>query len=620
MREKHPERLDKLIEDLCADIQEGSQDGRGDCVRLWREYVREHAGLVFWLLLVMLLWGPLPLLLPLLGRYTVDNVIMITTYPNGIPDALLPQQVERLWFVVISGLAIMLLFAVFQMSNGWLSLQLAQRIVFRMRQHLRMKLQALHVGFFDQNQTGRIVTRILDDVTVIQQAVTNHVGSIVGCSSKLLVAMGILFWICWELALVVLASLPFYVLAYAVLQPAMRRNNIAMSRMNSRMYGRVMERLNAIKVIKSFATEREEYADFGHMNADDVRLGGRQMVYSHSLNIAAVVLQSVPSGTILLVGMWWVHDTLEGASGTPLTIGQLLAVIWMLPDIYSVVAQITNIATFSEQVVVRIRRVFSLLDENEGVRSGTRTLSGIRGAISFRDVTFYYPLQKEAALRNVTFTVRSGERIALMGPSGAGKSTIFQMLLRFYDPHAGEVYVGGIPLVEADVASVRRHIRMVQQEAFIFSGTIAENIAYGCPDATPAQIIRAARLAEMHDLIMGFPDRYETETGEQGTTLSGGQRQRLSLATALLTDPEILLLDDTTSALDAETEARIRTTLNQVMQNRTSLIITQRIATARSCDRIIVLENGMITQQGTHEQLYRQQGFYRRIYDQQASL
>ena len=212
----------------------------------------------------------------------------------------------------------------------------------------------------------------------------------------------------------------------------------------------------------------------------------------------------------------------------------------------------------------------------------------------------------------------SGRSLAVTGPSGSGKSTVFQLLLRFYHPQGGHVRAGGVYLVEADPASIRSHIRVVQQEPTIFSGTISDNIRYGKLDADDQAIRRAAAQAELHQFIDELPDAYDTMVGENGVTLSGGQKQRLALATALLTDPEVLLLDDTTSALDAATEAKIRETLRHALAGRTSLIITQRIATARQCDRILVFEDGRITQRGTHEELKETPGFYAHICREQA--
>jgi ATP-binding cassette subfamily B protein len=207
-----------------------------------------------------------------------------------------------------------------------------------------------------------------------------------------------------------------------------------------------------------------------------------------------------------------------------------------------------------------------------------------------------------------------------MGPSGSGKSSIFQLLCRFYTPQSGIIEVGGIDLADAEPISLRKHVVMVQQEPVIFSGSIADNIAFSREDSGPRDIMRAAKLAELHDFIMTLPSKYETEVGQNGISLSGGQKQRLALATALLSEPSILLLDDTTSALDAETEAKIRDTLNKVQKGRTSIIITQRIATARTCDWIIVLEDGRVQAQGTHDQLVKQDGFYKRIFEQQEMI
>jgi ABC-type multidrug transport system fused ATPase/permease subunit len=296
-----------------------------------------------------------------------------------------------------------------------------------------------------------------------------------------------------------------------------------------------------------------------------------------------------------------------------MTIGEMLAFVGMMGMLYHPVNHLTSVATAVQAALVVLRRVFAVLDEPEEVPPGRISLDGMAGKIEFDRVTYIYPKQETPALDDVDFRISPGQTVALMGPSGSGKTTVFQLLLRFYDPQGGHVRVGGVDLVEADPASIRRHIRVVQQEPTVFSGTISDNIRYGKLDASDDEIRGAATQAELHDFIGELPLAYNTIVGENGVTLSGGQKQRLALATALLTDPEVLLLDDTTSALDAATEARIRRTLRHALAGRTSLIITQRIATARQCDRILVFEDGRITQRGTHEELKQAPGFYAHI-------
>jgi ATP-binding cassette, subfamily B, bacterial MsbA len=397
------------------------------------------------------------------------------------------------------------------------------------------------------------------------------------------------------------------------MQPAIRRLSIAMRRLNAGMYARSQERVGAVSLVKAFDQERRETLNFrGRMN-NFVRLAMRVINYHGAMVSLAGAITAITTGVVVYVGFTW-------AQLGRLTVGEVVFFMNVMPRLFMQINALSSVYVQIQSVFVVVKRVFNLLDEAVDVTPGRIELSDVTGRITFEKVTFYYPGQSTAGLDGASFSINAGERVALMGPSGAGKSTVFSLLLRFYDPYRGAVYIDNINLVDADPTSIRRHVVMVQQEPVIFSGTIAENIVYGTAGARPSQIMAAARQAELHDFIMTLPVKYETEVGQNGVSLSGGQKQRLALATALLTQPEILLLDDTTSALDSETEARIRATLNRVQQGRTSIIITQRIATARSCDRIIVLENGQVAQQGSHTELKDQEGFYRRIYLQQESL
>jgi ABC-type multidrug transport system fused ATPase/permease subunit len=329
------------------------------------------------------------------------------------------------------------------------------------------------------------------------------------------------------------------------------------------------------------------------------------------MSLAAGTISALASGIVIFLA------ALSVKAGT-MTLGDLIAFQRLLGHMFDPIAQLTTIFIQFQAILVVLNRVFNLLDEKVEVVSGTIAVKTLAWPISLKDVTLTYPGQAAGALDNFSLEIAEGERIAVMGPSGCGKSSLFQLLLRFYDTSKGSILLGKQDIKDFEVGSLRRKICMVQQEPFIFSGTLRSNILYGRLDASNEQVQKAARLAELHDFIVSLPEGYDTEVGEKGIALSGGQKQRLALATALLTDPQLLLLDDIASSLDAETETRIRETLQQALAGRTSLIITQRIAMAVGCDRIVVLDNGKIEAIGTHAQLSAQDGFYRTICEKQG--
>jgi ATP-binding cassette, subfamily B, bacterial len=448
---------------------------------------------------------------------------------------------------------------------------------------------------------------------VIREWTITHSLNVSAYLIRIALGIGVLLALNWKLSLLILAAMPLYAWSFVRLLPIIRKTSIALRRLNSGMYGLAQERIGGVAVVKAFAQERREELTFAARMNHWVRLSMRLINFQEILGLVAGLITAVVTGLIIYIGMTHVRD------GT-MSLGDVMVFIYALPNLFLQVKALSTVLTAIQAFFVVVRRVFVLLDAKEQVVPGERTLGGTDGTIELDGVWFSYPGQDGHALRDVSFRVEPGERVAIMGPSGSGKTTVFNLICRFYDPQRGAVRVGGIDLVEADPHSVREHVCMVQQEPVIFTGTVGENIAYGHPDARPSDIMRAAKQAELHEFIMTLPVKYETEVGRNGISLSGGQKQRLALATALLTDPEVLLLDDTTSALDAETEARIRATLNNVLAGRTSLIITQRIATARDCHKILVFEDGRVTQVGNHGSLVDRPGFYRRIYQQQESL
>jgi len=603
------ERARRLIDELLKDSE--SYDGKvsQDLGRLWSDYLKQYRGRIFFALIMTLVWSTHGYIFAFASQYLVDDVIKLGT---GAEVTLDENWVAfRRWAALVLGTWTMVT------ATQWIRsrsiIRVGQALIYKLRTELHDKLQVLHIGYFERHETGKLMSRVLEDVWVIREWTTNRAINISAALFQLLIGIIAALIVNWRLTLIIMASMPVYFFAYVKMRPAIKRLNIAMRRINAGMYSRSQERLGAIGLVKAFDQERRETLNFRQRMHNHVRLAMRVINYEGAMLTFAGIITAVTSGVVIYIGFTW-------AQIGRLSVGEVVFFIGVMPRLFMQINALSNVFVQIQAVFVVIKRVFTLLDASEDVTPGPMQLENIKGAVHFDHVEFAYPEQSDHAIKDVSFYIRPGERVALMGPSGAGKSTVFNLILRFYDPKQGSVYVDGVNLMNADPTSIRRHVVMVQQEPVVFSGTVAENIVYGRLEARASEVMEAAKQAELHNFIMTLPVKYETEVGQNGVSLSGGQKQRLALATALLTKPEVLLLDDTTSALDAETESRIRETLNKALQGHTSMIITQRVATARSCDRIIVLDGGRIVEEGTHERLRDTGGFYSRIVTQQESL
>jgi ATP-binding cassette subfamily B protein len=523
---------------------------------------------------------------------------------NGAPAAIWRAGIAIVIFAVLRGF-----FAFLQTYWGERN---SQSIAFDMRNDLYAKIQRLSFSYHDRTQTGQLMIRATDDVEKVRmfigQGLLQLVGSLVLLSGTLI----LLFSTNVKLAVVTLWILPvaltLFMIFGKVTQPLFTSVQQKLSRLNTIL----QENLAGIKVIKAFTREKSEQVKFNH-SADDLM--------KQQITIARLFTLLFPL-TFLIANLGQATTLYAGGQqiirGT-LTLGEWQEFSLYLMYLFFPVAMFGMIITQYGQAMASAARIFEILDVKSDVsdQPNAAPLPLVQGNVQFENVTFRYFGSGEPVLKNVTFEARRGEMIALLGATGSGKTTIINLLPRFYDPSEGDIAIDGHDLRQVTLDSLRSQIGIVLQETTLFSGTIRENIAFGRPNAPLDEIIAAAKAAAAHDFIMEFPAGYETPVGERGQTLSGGQKQRIAIARALLLDPRILILDDSTSSVDFTTEVQIRAALDRLMKGRTSFVIAQRISTVMNADQILVLDKGQIVARGKHAELMEDSEIYAEIYTSQ---
>jgi ATP-binding cassette subfamily B protein len=528
-----------------------------------------------------------------------------------LPDAWPPLQVLGLLagLILLFALVRAVLNYVYAVSINQL---VQQRLVVDLRAEVYDKLQRLSFRFYDANSTGSIITRVTSDVQSVRMFVDQVLIQSVIMVLSLAAYIVFMASLSPGLTAACLATTPLLWLMSAAfsrrIQPAYDRNRTLVERMVQIL----AESIAGAQVTKGFGREAEARAKFDAANQAcfDQQRG---IFWQVSLFSPAVgFLTRINMMVLLGYGGWLViHDRL------PLGLG-LLTFAGLLEQFSGQVNNVATIVNSVQQSLIGARRVFEILDAPVEVKNppDARRRPKLDGAVRFDRVSFAYD-GAEAVVRDIDLEVKPGQCVAILGATGAGKSVLMSLVPRFFDPTAGRVLLDGIDARTLDLDDLRRNIGIVFQESFLFSNTVAANIAFGHPDATPAQIEKAARIAAAHDFIMALPQGYDTLLGEGAQTLSGGQRQRLAIARAVLLEPAIMLLDDPTAAIDSETEHEIFSALDRAIEGRTTFIVAHRLSTLRRADFIIVLEDGRIVQRGTHEELMRVPGPYLRVADLQ---
>ncbi|MGD9497904.1 MAG: ABC transporter ATP-binding protein [Armatimonadota bacterium] len=574
-------------------------------LRLLRFAARYRAGLVLAISLVFVTTG-LGMLPPYFTRLLVDS--QLSNFHMLSPSERAAVRPD-LWALVLSVcgalMGLRLALAIVEYTRTMTMTVIGNRVVFDIRQQLYRHLQRLSMRYFETRSTGRIMTRILYDVSSVQQTLTGNLVDIITNSSTVLFVMVLVFWINWRLGMIAVGVLPLYVLNFLAWQPIIRRMSEEAREQFSEISGRLNDAISGIRVIKAFTRERSEARRFVHEVREIVGLNVRAGRARASLSVISSFITGVASIVVIYVG------GREILFADRMSYGELIQFNSYLAMLYGPIIALVTINEQIQVAMAAIERIFELFDTAPEVQERREAiiLSRCEGRVEFDHVWFAYD-PNEDVLQDITFAAEPGTVTALVGRSGSGKSTLVSLIPRFYDPTRGRILLDGTDLRDLQLTSLRKQIGMVMQDTFLFAGTLRDNIKYGRPGASDADVVQAAIAANAHDFITEFPDGYETRVGERGIRLSGGQRQRISIARAILRNPRILILDEATSALDSESEAAIQEALEYLMRGRTTFTIAHRLSTVMNATEIIVLDYGRIVERGTHAELATAGGIY----------
>ena len=563
-----------------------------------------------WRLLIGILITVLSKLLALkVPQIVGDSLNIVEDYQSGVVtdyDAIKHQLFINV--LIIIGVALLAGFFTFLMRQ---TIIVTSRLIeFDLKNEIYQQYQRLSLNFYKKNRTGDLMNRISEDVSKVRM----YVGPAVMYTMNMIVlfVVGFTQMVRIDVKLTMYTLIPFPVLSISifVLSKVIHKRSSIVQQYLSHLTTFNQEFISGISVVKSYGIEKSIIKEFDNL-ADKSKEKNIHLHQANALFFPLMVLLIGLSNLIVIYvgGKQYINDEIQIG-----TIIEFMLYVNILTWPVAVVGWVTSMIQQAEASQIRINE---FLDQEPEIKNNTNKTTNLKGKVSFKDVTFTYDDTNITALKNINFTVKNGETIAILGKTGSGKSTIIELIARLYDTKKGTIFIDDVPIQDLNLNNLRDQIGFVPQDPFLFSESIGNNIKFGKEEATEAAIIQAAKDAVVHDNIIDFPKGYDTILGERGVTLSGGQKQRVSIARAIIKNPKILIFDDCLSAVDTETEERILKNLKKVSQNKTTFIISHRVSSAKNADKIIILDQGNIIQQGTHNQLITIKGYYKELYEQQ---